>query len=1151
MGWIKSCWSLFTLFGTMGFICSGGDFTLQEKNGSFSVGFRGKELISSSSFTCNDKVLLTADKLHMEKKVLPDGSTAFNVWSKDPQHRFRQEGVINANGSRVEINMQFEYQAYSFGAGKNFVFALKVPFEQLKNVPFEAVHGRNMRPIYQKGVIGGSVFGNITAAHARMFTPQLERGSVLFDFSPHGVCTYAGATLNTNIGMWGVMRMKDDPEYLQLVAARTLPAWGGGIAAKLVLTAGGYKEFKIYHPRQKYSYYNALPAQKLYSFGADKVGYRYCKLDLKKSDSGDGWSDSGNAAIEKGKHEGAFYSAVYGSGNAGLTVGGLQPGYYFVTLGAGNFEGKENKFSVKVNGKTLLEDIVVKNRTASSVTKVFKLEKGVAEIEFSGNWRISTLGFQQLLNFYEDFSFSRGFWVTDGFEPGVMYNNAHYAKEPDFAVGRTDVIMPDPEQAPLPDKPLVYTVALPDAETQKLMEWRYNVNVSELGINNNGTFHEFNAPGLVERRMDELKRDKCNMVLISGLLSRHTYPAHLARVRKVLARMADAAHQRGMKIYDHIDYTLLWNMDSGFRVAAEKPYWLARELDTLLPTTDFCVNNHDRNQAFRKYLGKWVRDTNIDGIMIDEACFTGSNFCGCGDCRSDFTADTDQQWPLNELAPDQVNKKGAQANTPLAKQHRTWRKKRVGDWWVELRKSISEEKADFSFQFYTTHYGLSSNYAPNQLGSDMLQVGRAVDFLGTEIMPRNIWATARAGFAFRKAMNMFKIAFGTPIYGQIYAVGGWDVAYFGWGMMNMNGQVYWAEPAMECPPGKSNYFLFGDRNMDIKKALSHADVALLFSSQGRDNAIRMNYRNELFGLAQTLGEMNVNYDIIADMTLSEKLLQNYKVLFVAASGPLSDEQISVIRSFAEKGGTVVLGPIAGIADQYGNLREKWPFEDIFKFKPADSVSKVRQLDLDNGQVVKPQEVITAFLPVPRDMEMPEAALTMVWGKTRIPAAFDAALGKGRVIFMPLAIGSAVMQNEVMTGLKVNFELDENVAMAYRHLLKDILKKAQAGTWQCNAPAKVFTTLYKQENCYYAHFLNATGVNLGKNDVVRNALPENAFPPLEEDIEFVIPDKNISRAQAASPDFEGWKELVVSKNDAGLQVKLPKELLKVYTLVRVD
>ena len=59
-----------------------------------------------------------------------------------------------------------------------------------------------------------------------------------------------------------------------------MPAWGGGIAAKLVLTAGGYKEFKIYHPRQKYSYYNALPAQKLYSFGAAKTGAAYSKKDL-------------------------------------------------------------------------------------------------------------------------------------------------------------------------------------------------------------------------------------------------------------------------------------------------------------------------------------------------------------------------------------------------------------------------------------------------------------------------------------------------------------------------------------------------------------------------------------------------------------------------------------------------------------------------------------------------------------------------------------------------------------------------------------------------------------------------------------------------------------------------------------------------------
>jgi hypothetical protein len=223
---------------------------------------------------------------------------------------------------------------------------------------------------------------------------------------------------------------------------------------------------------------------------------------------------------------------------------------------------------------------------------------------------------------------------------------------------------------------------------------------------------------------------------------------------------------------------------------------------------------------------------------------------------------------------------------------------------------------------------------------------------------------------------------------------------------------------------------------------------------------------------------------------------------------------------------------------------------LFKFQPSDRQSRVSQIDLDNGKVIKPREVITAFLPDPRDMEMPSACLTMVWGKTRIPAVFTAELGKGKVMFMPLAIGSHVMQVELMTGRKLDFELDEPVAEAYRYLLADILKRANAGTWQCDAPAKVLTTLYKQDKSYYAHFLNGTGVNFPRGHVVVNTVPADGFPRIGQDITFTIFDSNVSVAEAASPDFENWQQLKTEKVEGGIKITLPENLLKVYTLVRV-
>lgn len=1132
-----------------GMLCSAGDFTLTSHDDSFSVDFRGKTIIASSEFTLNGQPIFQAGELTAESKTLDDGGAALNIWSQDPARRFRQEAVISADGNRVEINMQFDYQAYSFEEDKIVGYVLRVPFERLDGVEFDGITGRSFKTVEIHDKVPAK-FGNLAPDRMRMFAPKLAEGDLLFDFDARGVCTYSDVTCNTIVSQWQVTHSDNNPDFMQFIASVPIHSYGGGISAKLVLTAGGLKEFRKYHVRTNYSYYDAMPAQKLYSFGATTVGSRYTKLDLTKAlDEQDGWIEQADAQIITGTNTGAFYSAVAGTQPAKLKVQGLSPGFYFVTAGIGNFDGAGNNFDIAVNGETLAENIEVNAGDAASITRVFKLETGDAEISFNGNWRISTLGFQHLLSLYEDFSFERGFWVTQGFEPSVMYRYQDFATPPKFVTGRTDFHLPDQALSQPKPRSLVYDKAMLSPDAQKAMAWRYQAVIGEFGPANDGTFQEFNGPGLLERRMESAKADNLNVIIISGLLARHDYPNHLDFVRKMLARITEEAHKKDIRIMDHIDFVLLWNKDAGFRVAAEHPDWLARELTTMLPSTDFCFNNHSRNAAFHEFFKKWIADTGIDGMMVDEANFTGANFCGCGDCRRDFTNDTGCEWPANELAEEQVDEKGKLSSTALAKIFRTWRTKRVGDWWVSLRHAIEKDYPAFCFLCYTTHYGLTDGYAANHYGADLMQVGLAVDFLGTEIMSRNVWASYRSIFAYRKAKNLFHLACDAPIFGCVYSPGGWDVAYAGWALNNMNGQITWAE-ALRCPEGASNFYLFGDRNMDLTRVKSEADVAILFSSQGRNNGLRMNYRQELFGIAQMLGDMHVNYDIISDKSLSAEMLASYKLLFVAASAPLSDDQIKVIRDFSERGGHVILGPIAAIADEYSNMREEWPFADLFGFEPSERASKVSELALDNGETLQPAENIPAFLPNPRDMKMQPSSVTMVWGKTRIPAIFSAPLGDGKVKFMPLAIASQTVQEECTPPRKFDYEKDPATYRAFEYLLADIIKDANAGTWQCQAPEQVLATLYRDGKQLYAHFFNATGVKLKKDDVVPVYIPDGAFPHPKEDIVFTLPDASLSVAEAASPDFDGWKELVLEKDENGVKVILPKELLTVYTMVRV-
>ena len=82
-----------------------------------------------------------------------------------------------------------------------------------------------------------------------------------------------------------------------------------------------------------------------------------------------------------------------------------------------------------------------------------------------------------------------------------------------------------------------------------------------------------------------------------------------------------------------------------------------------------------------------------------------------------------------------------------------------------------------------------------------------MDFLGTEIMTRNVLEASRAVMSYRKLKNSLHRAFGAPIYGLVYPEGDWDLAYFGWALNNMNGQITW-EHVGACPPGKSDYHQF-------------------------------------------------------------------------------------------------------------------------------------------------------------------------------------------------------------------------------------------------------------------------------------------------------------------------------------------------------
>lgn len=122
------------------------------------------------------------------------------------------------------------------------------------------------------------------------------------------------------------------------------------------------------------------------------------------------------------------------------------------------------------------------------------------------------------------------------------------------------------------------------------------------------------------------------------------------------------------------------------------------------------------------------------------------------------------------------------------------------------------------------------------------------------------------------------------------------------------------------------------------------------------------------------------------------------------------------------------------------------------------------------------------------------------------------------------------------------------ATAFRRRLAALVERD--AWWTVDAPDDVYTSVWREyDETITIHFLNASGTapKIGEN--LAFEAPETAFAPLVHDIRFTVPEDE--SAVAVSPDFHGERRLKAERApDRSLTVTLPKELLRIYTLVRI-
>ncbi len=1080
-----------------------GDFQMRLTNDDL-IAWDGSPLILAEKVILGEKTIELTKSARVTEK---DGWQTLNNWQESEPLKCRRELAVSPGGKEVEISFQGQVDSYTVD-GVSAGYGFYVDLKSLDGMKFKALGGRTARPTSKEGTISLNMKnGNIADGPIRWISFEKDGRAVSFDFNPQGVTTYTDFGPNGIQGLWNASKAGD---RLYFSVGYTYRFFGGTITGKAIILNGGFEQFDKRHVLEKYGYYDKMPITAL--FTADSPELAACGKKITAADSG------------------SLYRAVRGNGKTDIRAEIAKPGLYLVTLRLTAYDKPTGKVAINCNGekKTTVESV-----PAQSVTTVIFsqwLDGKELNIELDGDYQVSSLSLQQMLTPFEDFQFRRSFWrIADCFEPSFMYGSRNFTP-PVYAVW-TDNMPLTPHSLKMPEDyelKMDHDVLLPPNDEK--MAWRYNSSIGSLGPGNNANFEEFNTPEKVEKRIQELKSEKVNTIIVNGYLSRHLFKEELPRVTERLKAITEAAHRQGMKVIDHQDLTLLWNMGNGFRVLTANPGLLMRYIDSGCPTWGFCLNNPTFRKGFFNDAIALIKETGIDGMMVDEVSFFDPKFCGCPHCRARFHKDTGLTLPTNDADPALFNPKD-----PFWKVWLAWRIKTVGDWWVDFRREINKVRSDFTLMNYTTHYGWRSTYASLTQGVSLNEKGRAADFQGTEIMSRNVMVSRRPVMSYRMMKSAIGYEHGKPIFGLIYPNNDWNIAYFGWALNNMNNQVTWNISAPPEPTSGLPVYTAFDGIPDRKTSVPATDTAILYSLSSKDWPVNMSYNPEPLGTSELLNDLNIPHKFLLEESLASGKLKDVRNLLILNASSLSDEQIKIIRDFAANGGTVYLSAHAGTCDLLGNYRKKWPFADIFGFslRLPVKMTKTKSITYD-GKTIP----FTASYPV----------IAGEPGSVKI--AVEAKFGKGRFIYSSIPFGSQLAEDEQTVGNPYKFKPDPKLYDLYAALLADHFKQGQVFE-AVRIPQGVLTSVWRSPEGLAVHLLNASGVKIKPRAKIPSAMKESSWGVLTEPLVMNVRMPKLSKAYLSSPDFEGGKEVKYQKLDQNRwQITIPPELLKRYSILKL-
>ena len=188
----------------------------------------------------------------------------------------------------------------------------------------------------------------------------------------------------------------------------------------------------------------------------------------------------------------------------------------------------------------------------------------------------------------------------------------------------------------------------------------------------------------IERRADAFARSGANCAIIFGTHFRWDYLPLWFNLHDLIGTIADALHQRGIRLFDHHSSVLTHRYSTLKESRAIRRFnrhhipfapsrdiastwtfngelldsWRMVDVATGNPVflkaytaEEFCINNPGFRAAYAKYVKMLLESTGIDGLMSDDGFFyAGWSACGCQWCRKKFREQYGHELPpVNDL----------------------------------------------------------------------------------------------------------------------------------------------------------------------------------------------------------------------------------------------------------------------------------------------------------------------------------------------------------------------------------------------------------------------------------------------------------------------------------------------------------------------